>query len=226
MAAVGLQACASAPPAENYNELVRIKTFQAPIGQPLTVQTGDPIYVEGRYISGEAFNLSKNVHVYLPGSLHVPFPVSIDAGMLRMRAIRGNWKYFCARPSTATASFPGMGSVVAPGDCIGLRQSLRDGQLEWVVDNSHYTHTTTVWSRFIAADEAKLLHHVAIRQPFFSARSDGDRLRRVLRRAVPLYLRSTRNRCSSEHPELRFRPKRVRIDRDRNSWNGVSDSTV
>jgi hypothetical protein len=163
--ASGLAACASTP-LENTDSLFEKKEFHAPTGTPLTAQTGDAIFVEGTYIDGEALTLSRDVQITLPGTLRVPFPVSIHGGELRMGSVLGGWKYFCAKEGEATASFPGVGSVITHGDCVGVRQSVVNSQLQWVVDNSNYNRSTTIWSRSISAEDTKLLTHTEIGQPF------------------------------------------------------------
>jgi len=105
------------------------------------------MFVSGTYIKSEVLAIASDVSITLPGSFGVPFPVTISAGNLPITRVTGSWKYYCAAEGRATATFPGIGSVVAKNDCIGIRQSLSTGGYEWVVDNSNYNHSTTIWTR-------------------------------------------------------------------------------
>ena len=132
------------------------KTFTAPIGQSLTVNTGDSIFVEGSYIPGEIIEIPEAIEMMIPGSMLIPFPIRIEAGQLKLSAIDRSWKYYCAEEGKAAASFPGLGSVIAKGDCVGIRISLDGARKRWVVDNSiHNGGMRTIWDRsFNAADHS------------------------------------------------------------------------
>ena len=164
--ALGLVACVSTPPRADTDSLFQKEEFHAPLGAPLTAQTGDAIFVDGTYIEGEVMALSQDVQTILPGSLHIPFPVSIRAGELSLQSIQGGWKYFCAKEGDATASFPGLWSVIAHGDCVGVRQSLTSGKLEWVVDNSNYNLMNTIWLKGTSESDRKLFKHALSGKPF------------------------------------------------------------
>ena len=124
-------------------EVFTIRPFVAPLATPLDVNTGDMFYASGSYIEGERIVILTPLDMLIPGALFVPFPVHIDAGHLEMTAVTPSWKYFCAMEGKATASFPVLGSVIRPGDCVGIRVS-RDGKdKEWVVDNSVYNNGMT-----------------------------------------------------------------------------------
>lgn len=164
---LALTGCVSAPP-ENTESLFVRTDFHAPLNTPLTAQTGDAVFVEGMFIHKEVMTLSQDLHTTLPGLLHVPFPVSIQKGELPMVSVRGGWKYFCAKDGTATVTFPGMGSMIAPGDCAGVRQSTTDGRLQWVVDNSIYNHATAIWARSVTDKEHPLLTRSVTGEPFLA----------------------------------------------------------
>jgi hypothetical protein len=83
-----------------------------------------------------------------------------------MTTIRDGWKYFCAKDGEATASFPAVGSVISTGDCVGVRQSTANGRFQWVVDNSIYNRTTTIWSRSIGENELSFLTRSTTDEPF------------------------------------------------------------
>jgi hypothetical protein len=163
--AAALTGYASSPP-ESMDTLFQKTEFHAPLGTILTAQTGGAAFVEGTFIKGEIVTLSQDMNILLPGGLRIPFPVSIRKGQLQMTSVRGGWKYFCAKDGEATASFPALGSVISSGDCVGVRQSTGNGSLQWVVDNSNYNHSTTIWTRSIAANELSLLNRSTTDEPF------------------------------------------------------------
>lgn len=133
------------------------KSITAPIDQSLTVNTGDSIFVEGSYIPGEIIEIPGPVEMTIPGSMRIPFPIRIEAGQLKLSAIDRSWKYYCAEEGMAAASFPCLGSVIAKGDCVGIRISLDGTRKKWVVDNSiHNSGMETIWDRsFSAADDSQ-----------------------------------------------------------------------
>ena len=145
-----IASCGSAP--EGSVDPFEVVQFSAPLETTLVVETGNAMFVSGAYIKSQVITLSSDVSILLPGSLGIPFPVTIAAGRLSLTNLAGSWKYFCAPEGRATATFPGLGSVVAKNDCIGIRQSLSDGRFEWVVDNSNHTRSTTIWSRKVDPD--------------------------------------------------------------------------
>lgn len=134
---------------------VTYQKFSAPLEKKLQAETGDDLFVEGAYIKGEKILLTQDYSLMIPGSMMIPFPVYIGAGELALSRITPNWKYYCGRPETVTATFPGLGSVIANGDCVGVRISNDNtAKKEWVVDNSIYNRMNTIWSRSIAASDA------------------------------------------------------------------------
>lgn len=129
------------------------KKFSAPLGQELKADTGGTLFLEGSYIPGEYILVPNNVDIMVPGSMLIPFPVHIDSGRLVLNRISSNWRYYCAEEGKAAASFPGLGSVIARGDCVGIRVSSDKKEKQWVVDNSNYNHMNTVWSRSLGKDD-------------------------------------------------------------------------
>lgn len=131
--------------------------FATPSGTTLSVTTGEHVFLEGDYAVRDAFVLTTRINSTMPGSMMIPFSFRIEPGDLTFRGSSRDWEYFCAPNDRSAASFPGLGSVVAEGDCIGLRRRLRDGRLEWTVDNSVHNGMTTIWSRGVRDSEMALL---------------------------------------------------------------------
>lgn len=130
--------------------------FSADLNKELVVNIGDSLFVSGEYIEGEAIIIGETFNSTLPGSMMIPFPVTINEGIIPLTEIRDDGKYFCADLNQATASFPGLGSVVRKGDCIGIR--INEGKLEWVVDNSNYNRgMETIWTRDISEKELETI---------------------------------------------------------------------
>lgn len=161
---LALSGCASAPPQQ---APVTFKKFTAPIGKILSTETGEDLFVEGAYIKGESITISQDMDIMIPGSMMIPFPAHIGAGELQMTRITPDWKYFCGEPESVAASFPGLGSVIADGDCVGIRISASNSaKKEWVVDNSNYNRMNTVWSKSLSGEQAATIYPVKSRTPF------------------------------------------------------------
>lgn len=144
--------CASQPLAV---DAFSTRRFEAPLNTRLSVNTGDAFYVSGTYIEGERIHLESPQKMMIPGSMFIPFPVEIQSGFLELGGIKGRHKYFCAQEGRASASFPGLGSVIRAGDCVGIRVGLDDGKPEWVVDNSVYNRgMDTIWTKAMSEAEA------------------------------------------------------------------------
>lgn len=144
-----LAGCGSAPPKREPTLNLEYQRFVAPIEENLAVNIGDHIFVEGDIARVPALDISAEIASSMPGAYGVPFSFSIDKTQLTLEFQRGDHEYFCAPESDRAASFPGLGSVVSLGDCVGVRKHQVTGELEWVVDNSEYNGTTTVWTRSV-----------------------------------------------------------------------------
>jgi hypothetical protein len=131
--------------------------YETPAGVELAVTTGEVVYVAGSYALSDALTLAQDVSSTMPGSMRIPFGFSIKAGTYLQSRADVVWTGFCAPIYVASASFPGLGSVVSEGDCIGVRRRNADGALQWVVDNSVHNGMRTVWSRSVRDKEAELL---------------------------------------------------------------------
>lgn len=142
------------------------KQFSAPLGTRLEVNTGDSVFVAGSYIDGEVIVLPESVDIKVPGSLGIPFPVHIDPGALELTRIDGNGKYYCAQEGKAAASFPGLGSVIAGGDCVGIRISPDQTKKVWVVDNSIHNRAQTIWDKRMTASDAARYQPKITSRPF------------------------------------------------------------
>jgi hypothetical protein len=140
------------------------ETFATPTQTVLSATTGEAIFVEGEHVFRNVMVLKSEIRSTMPGSMMIPFSFTISPGDLVFRNSGREWEYFCADASKSTASFPGLGSVVEAGDCVGVRRRLSDGRLEWVVDNSRYNGFATVWSRRVRTNESAALAAVEQRQ--------------------------------------------------------------
>lgn len=145
-----------------------LEKFNAPLGSKLSVETGNSIFVEGEYIKGEHIEISEPIDKMIPGSMMIPFPVHIDPGSLKMTRITPSWKYYCADIDKAAASFPGLGSVIRDGDCVGIRISIDGSDREWVVDNSNYNRGwgTTIYSKNMSQEEIAKYKPNPSKKPF------------------------------------------------------------
>ncbi|PAU81127.1 hypothetical protein CK501_06085 [Halovibrio salipaludis] len=132
-----------------------VKEFNAPLNEKLEASTGDSILMEGRYIPDEYIDVPQPVDVMIPGAMMIPFPVHVAQGRLELESIKDGWKYYCGDLSDSAASFPGLGSVVSSGDCIGIRIPVGGDSPQWVVDNSNYNGFETIYSRDMDSEEAR-----------------------------------------------------------------------
>src|SRR3990167_5547619 len=162
--ALTLSGCAAAPPKQ---PPVIFNSFAAPIGKLLSTETGEDIFVEGAYIEGEKIVIEQDTDLMIPGSMMIPFPVQIVASELTLTRVTPEWKYFCGESESVAASFPGLGSVIASGDCVGVRVSVSNpAKKEWVVDNSNYNRMNTIWSKSLSGEQSAAVHPVRSKIPF------------------------------------------------------------
>jgi hypothetical protein len=131
----------------------KYREFNAPLGISSTVETGNDLFVRGSYIEGEAILITQQVKKLIPGAMGIPFPITIEPGKLVLKSISSDWKYFCGENNKVAASFPGLGSVIRDGDCVGIRVS--DKKMQWVVDNSNYNRMRTIYKSNIKKSEHK-----------------------------------------------------------------------
>ena len=129
------------------------REFNAPLGLTLLVETGNDLFVRGEYIEGEVITITEQVKKLIPGSMFIPFPITIEPGELKLSSTSAKWKYFCGDSDKVTASFPGLGSVIRQGDCVGIR--VANDKMQWVVDNSNYNRRQTIYSSTIKDSESK-----------------------------------------------------------------------
>lgn len=129
------------------------------------VNTGNNLFVEGSYIPGEVITISVPKDMMIPGALLIPFPVHIK-GSLKLAKITSDWKYYCGDMDKVAASFPGLGSVIRSGDCVGMRIAA-DNRKQWIVDNSNYNRgMKTIWSLDVDDAESAKLIPKKIDEPF------------------------------------------------------------
>ncbi len=136
--------------------LYSIKSFNAPLGKQLEVETGESLFIDGEYVEGEVITLNKEIKKMIPGSMHIPFPITIDKGKLCLTKLSNSWRYYSAEKGKFRASFPGLGSVLREGDTIGIRISHDKTDEEWFVDNSNYNSRSrgeTIWTKNLSLEE-------------------------------------------------------------------------
>lgn len=138
-----LSGCGTTP----YSEPMEEHVFDTPLGEKQVTATGENIVMEGRFIRGKAIKIPAPIERILPGSMFVPFPMNLGRGKLRMTKITAKWEYYCGEPDKVSASFPGLGSVISHGDCVGIRLAKDGGAHQWVVDNSNHNGYQTIWSK-------------------------------------------------------------------------------
>ncbi|MCE9684472.1 hypothetical protein [Halomonas alkalisoli] len=165
LALLTLAGCTAKPPAAEA-PTISVKEFNAPLNEEMRAGTGDSIFMEGRYIEGEYIDVPQAVDIMIPGSMMIPFPVHVAQGRLELTSIRKGWKYYCGDLSSSSASFPGLGSVVRAGDCIGIRTPVGGGSPEWVVDNSNHNGFETIWSRRVSSGETHRYRPQVSQTPF------------------------------------------------------------
>jgi len=152
-----------------YHHMFTAKTFSAPLRQNLEVAAGDALFMEGTLIEGEAIKVPFPIQKMIPGTMfYLPFVIRIDRGSLEMTTVTSEWKYYCAGAGKAAASYPGLGSVIREGDCVGIRISQDGKEYDWVVDNSNYNRgwRQTIWTLRMNSDEARSYAPKASPRPF------------------------------------------------------------
>ena len=150
------------------NDVFTVKKFNADLNHILAVQTGDALFVEGSYIEGESIRIDDPIEMMIPGAMMIPFSIRIEKGILDLASVTPSWKYYCASTGGAKAWFPGLGSVIREGDCVGIRISHDKQKYQWVVDNSNYNNGwgETIWSRSMDEDQARKHAPVPSNKPF------------------------------------------------------------
>lgn len=138
--------------------------YETPADVELAVTTGEVVFVAGSYALSDAVALGEDISSTMPGSMRIPFGFSIKAGTYLQSRSDAVWTWFCAPLDSSSASFPGLGSVVSDGDCIGVRRRNADGHLEWVVDNSVHNGMRAIWSRSVRDQEARQISFSKTRQ--------------------------------------------------------------
>ena len=103
----------------------------------------------------------------ISGAMLIPFPVKIEKGSLRLTRFSADWSYFCSENGRASASFPGLGSVIRDGDCVGMRVANKGDKKEWVVDNSIYNRgMTTIWTKSVSDEDSIQYPVKVISEPY------------------------------------------------------------
>jgi len=139
-------AMAAAWPAEGVAQSRRVVSSTA--GTITAVTPGEAFYIEIGVKPVPALKLSRPFKSSMKGAMGLPFAFSIDSTLLvRTGTSRdGSWMYFQLKDNAFSASHGLLGSVIRPGDSVGLRIST-SGAREWFVDNSVYNGFTTIWTR-------------------------------------------------------------------------------
>lgn len=145
------------------------------VGSITAVTPGEAFYVEVGVVPVMALRLSRPFKSSMKGSMGFPFAFSIDSVVLVSagRSADGRWTYFTPRDNAFTASHGLLGSVIAPGDTVGLRVS-KSGEREWFVDNSIHNGFTTIWTRRVKDTDPTVTSEVG------GIESDGNPAERLL----------------------------------------------
>ncbi|WP_157219780.1 hypothetical protein [Flavisphingomonas formosensis] len=120
-----------------------------PVGTIVEATPGQEFYVETAVRSVPAYRLAYPFKSSMAGAMGLPFSFSIDDPLLILkgRSEDGVWAYFVPQNDAFHASHGLLGSVIRPGDMVGLRVD-KHGVKEWFVDNSHYNRgLNTIWTR-------------------------------------------------------------------------------
>lgn len=148
-----LFSCGSAPSKVAVNPIVKFESFSPPKNAELEVNIGDPIFVEGQNARYKGLQLIDPIKSTMPGAYGVPFSFQISPSILVLEFKRGEFDYYCAPHDKSTAYFPGLGTVVNPNDCIGIRENRLNNELEWTVDNSYHNNMNTVWHKKLTEED-------------------------------------------------------------------------
>jgi len=147
-------------------EIFKEIKFNPSIGEPMSVETGESIFTEGTFIEGKKINIPLDLDFMMPGAFFIPFPVEIQSGDIYLTEIYLKYSYFCSPLNKANASFPGLGSVVVSGDCIGMRLNNSTSELEWLVDNSIRNGMTSIWTKSLSQEEREIYKVKKTNRPF------------------------------------------------------------
>jgi hypothetical protein len=144
-------------------------------GTITAVTPGEAFYIEIGVAPVPALKLSRPFKSSMKGAMGLPFAFSIDSTLLvRTGTSRdGRWIYFQPKDNAFSPSHGLLGSVIRPGDSVGLRVST-SGEREWFVDNSVYNGFTTIWTRRVKDKDPSATAVVAGVEP------DGDPAERLL----------------------------------------------
>jgi hypothetical protein len=97
-----------------------------------------------------AYRISQPFESSMPGSMHLPFHFALDDTLLVYVGTSRDkhWSYFAPHAGKFRAWHALLGSVIVPGDEVGLMVS-SNNEMQWFVDNSNYNHMSTTWSRSV-----------------------------------------------------------------------------
>jgi hypothetical protein len=125
----------------------RVEVIPKP-GDVVAVSTGQVFYSEHTVVPVRSIKLSAPFHSSMAGAMGFPFrfEIATDTLVFSGKSKDGNWDYYLPEGGKFSASHGLLGSVIDPGDTVGLRVG-PNGEKEWFVDNSIHNGMTTIWSR-------------------------------------------------------------------------------
>jgi hypothetical protein len=136
--------------------------FKAKIGEIKFANVGDNIFVKGTLNKTKGLSMSNGIMSTMPGALFLPFDFYIEKCTLVLRYQDEEHFYYVAPEDKCGASHSMLGSVVVPGDTIGVRLGKRSTSMEWFVDNSYYNRQDALWARQVSEDNGVRLTEVEV----------------------------------------------------------------
>lgn len=132
------------------------KATRNPTGVAIEVTAGQEFYAETIVERIPAYRLATPFKSSMAGSMGLPFSFSIDTDLLvRSKKTPDGWEYFLPEKAKFRASHGLLGSVIRPGDTVGLMVH-ENGSMKWYVDNSVYTGIRSVYSRNVKTSDPQL----------------------------------------------------------------------
>lgn len=115
--------------------------------EAVVVTAGQTFYTEFTSVPTVGIKLERPFRSSMAGAMGFPFSFELmDPLLVPVAPHEDGWRYFAPKDGAFKASHGLLGSVIRPGDSVGIRIS-PNGEAEWFVDNSVYNGFRTIWSR-------------------------------------------------------------------------------
>jgi hypothetical protein len=127
-----------------------LTTIGSEVGKTKKVSLGEVMYLDGDVGTSHGLQLMNAIKASIPGAAGLPFTFNIQPCILMPEFVTRNYTYYAAPQTKATATHTLLGTVVKPGDTIGVRVLNQNSGMEWYVDNSIYNSSrprSIIWSR-------------------------------------------------------------------------------